>query len=53
MCLDNFINRRESQAEIYSDNGSNFKGADGELEKALQNLDYNKMSIKFSSSTTK
>lgn len=35
MCLRNFIARRGTPLEIFSDNGSNFHGANNELQKAL------------------
>ena len=38
MVLRLFINRRGSQDEIHSDNGTNFVGADLELAKALADL---------------
>ena len=43
LCLRRFIGRTGSPAHIYSDNGTNFKGAKTELETALQELDQNQI----------
>ena len=39
LCLRNFIGRRGHPKRIYSDNGTNFKGADAELRECLERLD--------------
>ena len=43
-----FIRRRGSPAHLYSDNGTNFKGAESELSKALEELDQDKISTMLS-----
>ena len=49
MVLQNFIARRGTPLEIYCDNGTNFKGAEAELKKAVHEIDFSKVEIKFSS----
>lgn len=39
MCLRNFMNRRGEPVEIFSDNGTNFRGASAELIKEMKKLD--------------
>ena len=39
LVLRNFIGRRGYPGHIYSDNGTNFTGADSELKKCMENLD--------------
>lgn len=41
MALRNFIARRGTPAEIYSDNGTNFRGADRLLKEELKNIKFN------------
>ncbi|XP_064637849.1 uncharacterized protein LOC135494029 [Lineus longissimus] len=43
LCLRNFIGRRGHPKEMFSDNETNFKGADAELVCCLQDLDQNKI----------
>ncbi|XP_064631625.1 uncharacterized protein LOC135489924 [Lineus longissimus] len=43
LCLRAFIGRRGHPLEMYSDNGTNFKGADKELSQCLQELNQNKI----------
>nr|CTR11689.1 polyprotein [Calliphora vicina] len=43
MCLRNFIARRGSPAEIFSDNGTNFRGADRFLRDELKNINFNEV----------
>ncbi|XP_064646267.1 uncharacterized protein LOC135499453 [Lineus longissimus] len=43
LCLRNFIGRRGHPKEMFSDNGTNFKGADAELVRCLQDLNQNKI----------
>lgn len=40
MVLRNFISRRGCPAEIYSDNGTNFRGADRILKEEIERLDF-------------
>lgn len=53
LCLRNFMARRGTPIEIFSDNGTNFKGASRELQEALQEVDQNKLAREFSSPNTK
>ena len=41
--LRRFVNRRGNPKKMVSDCGSNFKGADAELKKSLQQLDHSKI----------
>ncbi|GBP13229.1 hypothetical protein EVAR_65810_1 [Eumeta japonica] len=43
MCIQNFISRRGSPKEIYTDNGTNFKSVERELREEKQALDINKV----------
>jgi hypothetical protein len=43
LCLRNFIGRRGHPKEMYSDNGTNFKGADAELSRNLNELNQSKI----------
>lgn len=45
MCLRNFISRRGIPAEIYSDNGTNFRGADRFLKEELKNIKFDEVQI--------
>lgn len=38
-----FVSRRGQPSEIFSDNGTNFRGADRELRESLQQLDHSKI----------
>ncbi|MCG8429836.1 MAG: hypothetical protein MJA29_01495, partial [Candidatus Omnitrophica bacterium] len=44
LCLRNFIGRRGRPHAIYSDNGTNFTGADSELKQCLDNLNQSQIS---------
>ncbi|XP_075170238.1 uncharacterized protein LOC142242552 [Haematobia irritans] len=41
MCLRNFMARRGTPSEIYSDNGTNFRGAERFLKQELEKINYN------------
>ena len=43
MCLRRFIGRRGHPREMWSDNGTNFKGAQAELKRCLDDMDQNKV----------
>ncbi|XP_064619472.1 uncharacterized protein LOC135482921 [Lineus longissimus] len=43
LCLRRFIGRRGNLTCLYSDNGSNFRGSDTELQESLQELDQAKI----------
>lgn len=47
MCLRNFIARRGLPQQVISDNGTNMKGADLELKRAVSNIEPNKLKIEF------
>lgn len=53
LCLRNFMARRGVPTEIYSDNGTNLKGASRELNEALLEVDRNIMMKELSSPNTK
>lgn len=53
LAIRNFIGRRGTPLEIYSDNGTNFHGADNELRKEIQQIEKSKLQETFTSSTTK
>ncbi|CAL8111098.1 unnamed protein product [Orchesella dallaii] len=48
MALERFVCRRGEPVEIWSDNGTNFKGADHEMKKCLQEMDQEKIQDKLS-----
>ena len=50
--LQNFIARRGNPISIHCDNGTNFRGAEIELRKAVQEIDFKKLEQKFSSAST-
>lgn len=52
MAIQNFIARRGTPIEIYCDNGTNFRGAETELKKALQCVDAKKLATNFTTSST-
>ena len=43
LCLRNFVNRRGECRDMYSDCGTNFKGADKELKRAIEELNLAKV----------
>jgi hypothetical protein len=43
LCLRNFIGRRGHPVEMFSDNGTNFRGANTELKECLEKLDKSKI----------
>jgi hypothetical protein len=43
LAIRNFLNRRGPPVEIWSDNGTNFKGAERELREAVKALDQNRI----------
>ncbi|XP_038120345.1 uncharacterized protein LOC119770113 [Culex quinquefasciatus] len=47
-----FIARRGAPQEIYSDNGTNFQGASGELSKELAKVNHNELSSTFTDTHT-
>lgn len=53
MVLRNMIARRGSPREIYSDNGTNFRGASVELKRAVAKIDEAALVREFNSETTK
>jgi hypothetical protein len=53
MAMRRSMGRRGCPKEIWSDNGTNFKGAERELQKALQELDQSKLEAKCTSKGTK
>lgn len=53
MCIRNFVARRGVPSVIYSDNGTNFKGADNELRAELAKIDQDRMHTTFTSPQTK
>ncbi|XP_055844833.1 uncharacterized protein LOC129911149 [Episyrphus balteatus] len=53
LAIRNFIGRRGTPIEMYSDNGTNFVGAERELREALQNINQNKLIETFTSTSTK
>lgn len=53
MAMGNFMARRGTPLELYSDRGTNFVGANRELNVALQSLDRNKFMQEFATPGTK
>ncbi|XP_055910724.1 uncharacterized protein LOC129945091 [Eupeodes corollae] len=53
MAIRNFMARRGSPVELWSDNGTNFKGAERELREAFELVDKNKITSAFTSSSMK
>ncbi|XP_058825386.1 uncharacterized protein LOC131685572 [Topomyia yanbarensis] len=53
LAIRNFIARRGSPLEIFSDRGTNFVGASRELKQALQQIDQNKLMEHFTTTDTK
>lgn len=49
MALRNFIARRGTPAEIYSDNGTNFRGADSFLRNEIKNIKFNDIQTEMAS----
>ncbi|XP_055622012.1 uncharacterized protein LOC129765623 [Toxorhynchites rutilus septentrionalis] len=52
MALKNFMARRGTPVEIFSDRGTNFVGASKELSDALKTVDKQRIMLEFTSSTT-
>ncbi|XP_053968657.1 uncharacterized protein LOC128870083 [Anastrepha ludens] len=52
LAVRNFMARRGSPLEIWSDNGTNFKGAERELKSAFTLVDQNRLTITFTSAAT-
>ncbi|XP_054087075.1 uncharacterized protein LOC128921986 [Zeugodacus cucurbitae] len=52
LAIRNFMARRGSPLEIWSDNGTNFKGAERELKSAFELLDKNLLTKTFTSAAT-
>lgn len=52
MAVRRFVSRRGSPAEIYSDNGTNFHGADNQLKREIEERNY-RMATVFTNSTTR
>ena len=53
VAMRNFIARRGTPQEFFSDNGTNFVGAERELREALQTLNKERLMVAFTSTTTK
>ncbi|XP_075157948.1 uncharacterized protein LOC142231216 [Haematobia irritans] len=53
MAIRNFMARRGIPREFFSDNGTNFIGADRELREAMIHIDKNEIARKYTSSSTK
>lgn len=53
MCIRNFMARRGTPREIYCDNGTNFHGADNELQLALKDVNFAYIQEKFETSLTR
>lgn len=53
MCLRNFMARRGTPRILFCDNGTIFHGADNELRKSLEAIDFEKLQTEFETSATK
>lgn len=53
MCLRNFMARRGTPKKIYSDCGTNFKGATRELQEAICNIDQSSLATAITTENTK
>ncbi|XP_075156642.1 uncharacterized protein LOC142229926 [Haematobia irritans] len=53
MAIRNFICRRGTPRELFSDNGTNFVGAERELRQAIKEIDTNELIRSFTSATMK
>ncbi|XP_041564473.1 uncharacterized protein LOC121467226 [Drosophila elegans] len=47
MCLTNFMSRRGTPKEIFSDNGTNFRATEKIVKEELKNIDFGKLVIKY------
>ena len=52
MAIRNIMARRGTPAVIYSDRGTNFRATSKELKEAIENLDYDKLRMEFTSPRT-
>lgn len=53
LSIRDFVNRKGTVERFYSDNGTNLKGADNELTREIQKIDFQRLSDEFTSCYTK